>query len=71
MNKLKEEKNKAQQEDTHKYFQKKNDVEKKTLLAVEKAHIARGEVIEKYEKNLLEIERLRREYEDKLQNEST
>ncbi|CAF5143632.1 unnamed protein product, partial [Rotaria sp. Silwood1] len=43
----------------------------KTLLAVEKAHIAHGEVIEKYEKNLLEIERLRREYEDKLQNEST
>lgn len=43
---------------------------RKTLLAAEKTHAAHGEEIEKYESDLREIERLRKEYEEKLQDES-
>lgn len=43
---------------------------RKTLLAAQKTHIAHGEEIEKYEQDLREVERLRKEYEDKLQDES-
>ena len=43
---------------------------RKTLLAAQKTHIAHDEEIEKYEQDLREVERLRREYEEKLQDES-
>jgi len=43
---------------------------RKTLLAAEKSHAAHDEEVEKYENDLHEVERLRKEYEDKLQDES-
>jgi hypothetical protein len=43
---------------------------RKTLLSAEKTHAAHDEEIEKYENDLHEVERLRKEYEDKLQDES-
>ena len=43
---------------------------RKTLIAAEKAHLAHDEEVEKYENDLREVERLRKEYEDKLQDES-
>ncbi|CAF1592668.1 unnamed protein product, partial [Adineta steineri] len=43
---------------------------RKTLLAAEKTHGAHDEEIEKYESDLREVERLQKEYEDKLQDES-
>lgn len=43
---------------------------RKTLVAAEKTHTAHDEEIAKYESDLLEVERLRREYEEKLQDES-
>jgi structural maintenance of chromosome 1 len=46
------------------------DLFRKTLLAAEKTHAAHDEEIEKYENDLREVERLRKEYEDKLQDES-
>ncbi|CAF3433910.1 unnamed protein product, partial [Rotaria sp. Silwood2] len=47
-----------------------NRIYTKTLLAAEKAHIAHDEEIEKYDDDLREVERLRKDYEDKLQDES-
>jgi len=43
---------------------------RKTLVAAEKAHAAHDDEIEKYENDLEEVERLKKEYEDKLQDES-
>ena len=43
---------------------------RKTLLAAEKSHAAHDDEIEKYEKDLKEVERLRHDYEEKLQDES-
>lgn len=43
---------------------------RKTLVSAQKTHIAHDEEIEKYEQDLREVERLRREYEEKLQDES-
>lgn len=43
---------------------------RKTLVAAEKAHLAHREEVEKYESDLHEAERLRKEYEDKLHDES-
>lgn len=43
---------------------------RKTLLAAEKSHAAHDEEVEKYENDLREVELLRQEYEDKLQDES-
>ncbi|CAF3514009.1 unnamed protein product [Rotaria sp. Silwood1] len=59
---------KAKENSTH--HQKKIDLAKKTLVAAEKTHVAHDEEIEKYENDLREVERLRKEYEDKLQDES-
>ncbi|UJR31961.1 hypothetical protein I4U23_019434 [Adineta vaga] len=59
---------KAKENSAH--HQKKLDLAKKTLLAAEKTHAAHDEEIEKYESDLREVERLRKEYEDKLQDES-
>ncbi len=42
---------------------------RKTLLAAKKTHGAHDEEIKKYENDLREVERLRKEYEDKLQDE--
>ena len=43
---------------------------RKTLVAAEKSHAAHDEEVEKYENDLEEVERLKKEYEDKLQDES-
>ena len=43
---------------------------RKTLLSAEKTHVAHDGEIDKYEGDLRELERLRRDYEDKLQDES-
>ena len=43
---------------------------RKTLAAAEKSHAAHDEEVSKYENDLHEVERLRKEYEDKLQDES-
>jgi hypothetical protein len=43
---------------------------RKTLLAAEKTHAAHDEEIDRYDSDLKEVERLRKEYEDKLQDES-
>ncbi len=43
---------------------------RKTLIAAEKTHAAHDDEIEKYENDLHEVERLKKEYEDKLQDES-
>ncbi|CAF3146907.1 unnamed protein product [Rotaria sp. Silwood2] len=59
---------KAKENSVH--HQKKLDLAKKTLLAAEKTHAAHDEEIEKYEADLREVERLQKEYEDKLQDES-
>ncbi|CAF1161690.1 unnamed protein product [Adineta steineri] len=59
---------KAKENSVH--HQKKLDLAKKTLLAAEKTHGAHDEEIEKYESDLREVERLQKEYEDKLQDES-
>ncbi|CAF4694112.1 unnamed protein product [Rotaria sp. Silwood1] len=59
---------KAKENSVH--HQKKLDLAKKTLLAAEKTHAAHDEEIEKYETDLREVERLQKEYEDKLQDES-
>jgi hypothetical protein len=45
-------------------------VYRKTLLAAEKTHAAHDDEVEKYENDLHEVERLRKEYEDKLKDES-
>jgi hypothetical protein len=45
-------------------------IKRKTLLASEKTHAAHDEEINKYENDLYQVERLRQEYEDKLQDES-
>ncbi|CAF3528620.1 unnamed protein product [Rotaria socialis] len=58
---------KAKENSTH--HQKKLDLARKTLLA-EKSHSAHNDEIEKYDDDLREVERLRKEYEDKLQDES-
>ncbi|CAF4455445.1 unnamed protein product, partial [Adineta steineri] len=42
----------------------------KTLLSAEKTHAAHDEEIDKYESDLHEVERLKQEYEEKLQDES-
>ena len=39
-------------------------------MAAEKAHAAHDEEVAKYEKDLHEVERMRKEYEDKIQDES-
>ncbi|CAF1616968.1 unnamed protein product [Rotaria magnacalcarata] len=59
---------KAKENSTH--HQKKLDLARKTLLAAEKCHSAHNDEIVKYDDDLREVERLRREYEDKLQDES-
>lgn len=46
------------------------DSSRKTLLAAEKSHAAHDDEIEKYEKDLKEVERSRHDYEEKLQDES-
>lgn len=43
---------------------------RKTFLAAEKTHAAHDDEIEKYEKDLKDVERLRKDYEEKLQDES-
>lgn len=43
---------------------------RKTLSAAEKTHNAHDEEIEKYENDLREVERLRKEYEEKLQQDT-
>ncbi|UJR14762.1 hypothetical protein I4U23_001752 [Adineta vaga] len=59
---------KAKENSTH--HQKKLDLAKKTLTAAEKSHAAHDEEVAKYEKDLREIERLKKEYEDKMHDES-
>lgn len=39
-------------------------------MAAEKTHAAHDDEVEKYENDLKEVERLRQEYEEKLQDES-
>ncbi len=43
---------------------------RKTLIAAEKTHAAHDEEVEKYENDLREVERAKKEYEDKLKDES-
>jgi hypothetical protein len=45
-------------------------IDRKTLIAAEKTHAAHDEETDKYEEDLQEVERLRKEYEGKLHNES-
>ena len=40
------------------------------MIAAQKTHLAHDEETDKYENDLREIERLRKEYEDKLHDES-